>query len=368
MKKILHMTPPDINNGVYRYVFNHIKYVDQNKYQFEFLTRNKEDLMRAKEYQIYHFKIQAFANTERDSEDGLRKEIIRILSKGYDAIHLHTSVWRGFLIEQIAMEMKIPRVIVHSHSTGIDFTEKQDRDRILKIHEELKKEFDSRYATDVCACSRLAGKWLFGPQISEKEIKLLPNAIEVEKYHFRSEIRKSLREKLGIENKVVIGNIGRYCYQKNQEFLIRAFAKACKKNNHLFLMLIGEGELKNQIEELIMELGVKNSAVCFDWQEHVENYLQAMDIFCLPSHFEGLPISAIEAQAAGLPCYIADTVSDEVKITPLVTFLPLIEERWQYVLEQGRMNDDRERFDEDIMEKGYDVKSGVALLEKLYDA
>ena len=152
MKKILHMTPPDIRNGVYRYIFNHMKYINQNEYRFDFLTRNKDDLMKTSEYQEYGFKIQSFANTERDSKDGLRREIYRILENNYDAIHLHTSAWRGMLIEEIAMEMQIPQVIVHSHSTGVDFQSAEEREKVVKIHEEYKREFDFRYATDVCAC------------------------------------------------------------------------------------------------------------------------------------------------------------------------------------------------------------------------
>lgn len=366
MKKILHMTPPDINNGVYRYVFNHMKYINQSEYQFVFLTRNKADLMRTEEYRKYHFDIQSFENTERDSKDGLRKEIVRILSRGYDTVHLHTSVWRGFLIEQIAMEMQIPQVIVHSHSTGIDFTEKKDRDRLLQIHEELKRAFDFSYATDVCACSSLAAEWLYGPQIPKNRIKLLPNAIEAEKYRFRPEVRKRLREELGIANRIVVGNVGRYCYQKNQEFLVKVFAKAKKKNPALFLILIGQGELKQQIEKEIEELDIKNSVLCLDWQNNIEDYLQAMDVFCLPSRFEGLPISAIEAQAAGLQCYIADTVSKEVKITDIVTFLPLDEEIWRSMLEESNTAYEREDLDKKIADKGYDIRSAANRLKELY--
>lgn len=107
MKKIriLHMTPPEINNGVYQYIFNHMQFIDQNRYQFEFLTRNKAGLVKTKEYQKYRFNIWSFENTERDGREGLRREIIGILRNGFDAVHLHTSIWRGFLIEETAMEM-----------------------------------------------------------------------------------------------------------------------------------------------------------------------------------------------------------------------------------------------------------------------
>lgn len=366
MKKILHMTPPDINNGVHRYLFNHMQYLDHEKFQFAFLNRNAEKLMKTPEYQKYHFEIQSFHNTERDSRDGLRREIIRILSKGYDVIHLHTSIWRGFLIEEIAMEMGIPKVIVHAHSTGIDDEGKDDREKLLQIHEKYKDMFDLELATDVCACSVLAGEWLYGPKIPREQIKIMPNAIDIKEYHFQCETRKRMRNQLNIDDRTVIGNVGRYSYQKNQEFLVRSFAKAYRNNPKLYLLLIGQGDLIEKIRKLIYSLGIEDAVLCLDWQEHVEHYLQAMDVFCLPSYFEGMPISVIEAQTAGLPCFVSDKVTEEVKITELVTFLPLIEEMWQFVMEHSRSNDHRERFDEQIAKSGFDIKREVLKLESLY--
>ncbi len=364
--QILHMTPPEINNGVYKYLFNHMEYIDQDRYQFEFLTRNKAELMGTKEYQRYHFKVWSFENTQRDNEEGLRKEIIRILNHGFDAIHLHTSMWRGFLIEEIAMEMGIPQVIVHSHSTGVDFVAREERDKLLKIHETYKRRFNMGMATDVCACSRLAGEWLYGNQIPKDRIKILPNAVEVEKYHFNPKKRKQVRDRLGMEDRVVVGNVGRYSYQKNQEFLIRAFAKARQKNQKLFLILMGQGELKGQLIRLIDELDIANSAVCMDWQEHVDDYLQAFDVFCLPSHFEGLSICAVEAQAAGLKCYVSDTMAEETRITSLVEFLPLEEDVWEKALTEAEINADRKWYDDEIAKHGYDIKSATEKLMELY--
>ena len=366
MKRILHMTPPDIRNGVYRYIFNHMKYMNQKEYCFEFLTRNKEDLMKTPEYQEYGFAIQSFANTERDSKDGLRKEIYRILEKGYDAVHLHTSAWRGMLIEEVAMEMQIPKVIVHSHSTGVDFATDKERKQVEKLHEAYKKEFDFRYATHLCACSKMAADWLYGSHISREKILLLPNAIELERYHFNKTIREKLRKEHCMENRIVIGNVGRYSYQKNQEFLIKAFAKAYRKNNALFLLLIGQGELKECLEEQVKELGIEKSVLCLGWQDNIEDYLQAMDMFCLPSNFEGLPLSAIEAQAAGLKCLVADTVSSEVKVTELVTFLPLEESVWEMWLAKAKVADEKRWYDEEMRVAGYDVRRTAVELSELY--
>lgn len=366
-KRILHMTPPIINNGVYKYIFNHLEYIDRERYQFAFLTRNAKALEATEECEKYGFDIQSFCNTERNNEEKLRQEITSILRQGYDVVHLHTSFWRGFLIEQIAMELKIPKVIVHSHSTWVDVADDKRREDILRIHNEYKEKFDFRYATDVCACSRPAGDWLYGKQIPRERIQILPNAIDVEKYRFRSEIRKNLREKLGLKDKIVIGNVGRYCYQKNQSFLIKVFAKAREYNKKLFLMLIGEGELQNELKKQIVEMGLKDDICCLKWQENIFDYFQVMDVFCLPSLFEGLPITSVEAQAAGLKCFLSDTISTEAKVTNLGVFLPLEEEIWTEQLAHSVSAERRERKEAEIEKAGYDIRTAVKKLEQMYE-
>lgn len=366
-KKILHMTPPIINNGVYKYIFNHMAYMDRERYQFEFLTRNAKALAATEEHQKYGFAIQSFCNTERNNEEDLRKEIMEILSRGYDAIHLHTSFWRGFLIEQIAMEMRVPKVIVHSHSTWVDVKDDKKREEMITIHNAYKERFDFRYATDACACSRLAGDWLFGDRIPREKIQILPNAIDVEKYRFQPKTRENLRKKLGLEDRIVIGNVGRYCYQKNQNFLIRAFGRAREYNKKLFLLLIGGGELKDEMKKQIAGLGLKEDVCCLNWQEHVEDYFQAMDVFCLPSLFEGLAITGIEAQAAGLKCLLADTLSEEAKVTDLAAFVPLDEQLWAEKMAQSRQSGERARKDSEIEAAGYDIRTAVKKLEMLYE-
>ncbi len=366
-KKILHMTPPIINNGVYKYIFNQMAYIDRDHFRFDFLTRNAKALADTEEYRKYRFSIQQFCNTERNNEEEMRKEISNILSQGYDAVHLHTSFWRGFLIEQIAMEMKIPKVIVHSHSTWVDVKDDRKREEILRVHNAYKENFDFRYATDVCACSRLAGDWLYGERIPRDRIQILPNAIDVEKYRFRPEIRDSLRQKMGLEDRVVVGSVGRYSYQKNQGFLVKTFAQARKKNDKLFLLLIGGGELKDELRKQISDLELKEHVCCLNWQDNVEDYFQAMDVFCLPSLFEGLSITCIEAQAAGLKCLLADVISEESGITDLVTFLPLEEQIWMEEIALTKMSEERKQRGREIKEAGYDIRTAVKKLEKLYE-
>lgn len=360
------MTPPDINNGVYRYIFNHMRYMDLQKYQFAFLSKGAKELKLTEEYRQYGFQVHNLYNRQRDSWVGLQQEVVRVLSQGYDAIHLHTSSWRGFLIEQIAMEMKIEKVIVHSHSTGIDVSDERERKNQEAEHERYKNQFTIEYATDVWACSVLAADWLFGSQIPRERIQILPNAIDLKRYHFQPKKRQEIRSFLNLENRIIVGNVGRYSYQKNQEFLLRAFRKAHAHNPFLFLLCLGEGILLEKLKVLSRQFEIENSVMFLDWKDNVEDYLQAMDIFCLPSHFEGLPISAIEAQASGVRCLISENVTKEVQITDLVKFLPLEEICWAEELAGCTKDLYRDRQDEKIAKAGYDIQVAARRLEELY--
>ncbi|MDE7060704.1 MAG: glycosyltransferase, partial [Lachnospiraceae bacterium] len=284
----------------------------------------------------------------------------------YDIIHLHTSSWRGFLIEQTAMKMGIRRVIVHSHSAGIDIADEGERERQMEEHEKYKSQFSMKYATDVWACSSLAAEWLFGKNIPRKKIQILPDAIDINKYRFNPVKRQEIRAALNLENRIVIGNVGRYTYQKNQEFLIKAFAQAHAKTPSLFLLCLGEGELLEYLKCLANKFGIENNTLFMEWQENVEDYLQGMDLFCFPSRFEGLSISVIEAQAAGVKCLISDSIPEEVKITDLVKVLPLIEAEWVKELAGCRIDVDRHRQDENIAKAGYDIQRAAKRLENFY--
>lgn len=366
--KILHMMPPEVSNGVFRYVFNHMPYMEQLKYEFSFLTRAADELVKTKEYKAYHFPVYHLNGVQREGREGFIREVRSILSHGFDAVHLHTSSWRGFLIEETAMEMKIPKVIVHSHSSGIDFANAKERQKQTEEHESYKKQFTMEYATDVCACSRLAADWLFPACIPREKIQLLPNAIDVKTYHFNRRIRKEVRSRLGIENRIVVGHVGRYSYTKNQEFLVRCFAESRKKNPALYLILMGQGEKIAAVQKLVNALGMNENVKCYGWREDISNFLQAMDVFCLPSIFEGMPISAVEAQAAGLRCLVSDAVAHEIDLTGLVQFLPLEQEQWTDAIANTKEDRNRGRMDEWFDRAGYSMDASVRKLMRLYEA
>lgn len=365
--KILHMTPPIINNGIYKYIFSNLKYINKDKFQFDFMTQNRQDLMNTEEYQKYQFGIRSFSTTQRDNINLFQHQIRDILSDGYDVVQLHTSYWRGFVIEEIAMKLGIPKVIVHSHSTWIDKVNEDERKELLKIHENFKNIFDERYATHFWACSKKAGKWLFNNRICSNKLQIMPNAIELDRFAFNEIKRSEVRRKWNLDGAFVIGHTGRFEYQKNHEFLIRMFAKVYEKYSGSRLLLVGEGILMPEMKNLVQELRLNEVVIFTGWKDNIEELLQAMDVYCLPSRFEGLPISLIEAQTSGLRCFASSSITNEVKITDNVQFLDLEEALWEDEILKLAVGYSRQDETMQISEAGYDIRKQVEFLEKIYE-
>jgi len=367
MIKILHMTPPIVNNGVYKYIFQLYKYIDHSRFEFEFLMQNPKALMETVEYQKYHFKIHSFTTTQRENPAKFRQEIIDILSSSFDVLELHTSFWRGFMIEEIAMQVGIPKVIVHSHSSGLDWNDPVERRDMMEKHERFKREFNESLATDFWACSEKAADWLFGENIDRRKIKIIHNAINPIPYRYDPQKAVHIKEALGIKEKFVIGNTCRFEFQKNHEFLILCFAEVLKECEDAVLLLAGEGALQDDMKQFADQLGVSEKVIFLGWRNDIPNLLQAIDVYALPSKFEGLPIVALEAQAAGLRCLVSDTISREVIITKECYPLELSVNTWkEKILQLFHEKYMRSYPIDEFVKAGYDINSYIHTIENLY--
>ena len=179
--------------------------------------------------------------------------------------------------------------------------------------------FFSLLYTDCCACSPEAGEFLFG----DRECYVVNNGLYVPKYEFSEETRNRIREELGVENKFVLGHIGRFAYQKNQEFLIYILKAVVEKGEDAVLLLVGEGENIDMVKSIAEDLNLADRVIFYGTTDYVNEVVQAMDCFVFPSRFEGLGIVAIEAQASGLSCVASTEVPAKIKISDKTTFLSL---------------------------------------------
>jgi glycosyltransferase involved in cell wall biosynthesis len=221
-------------------------------------------------------------------------------------------------------------------------------------------------ATHMAAGSTEAGVSMFGEKAKDKLI-IVPRARELESFRYNRDLRKIMREELGISNCHVILNVGRMVEQKNQLFLLESFKLAAEKDINLVLLIAGEGFLRSTLETRIDELGIRDSVRLPGNRDDIPALMQATDLFVLPSLYEGLPGAAVEAQAAGLPCLLADTVSPEASIIPEAEFLPITQ---GVAIWSQRMLATRgaKRYDtmQQMQDAGYDIRTAARMLEELY--
>ena len=220
-----------------------------------------------------------------------------------------------------------------------------------------------RYANTYFACSKLAGDYLF----KKKKYHLINNAIDAKRFKYDPKVRKQMRKELGISDDCfLIGNVGRLCRQKNQRFLIDVFSLVCEKVDSK-LLIIGDGELKKELETHIKELNLEDKVIMHAPVNNVEDYYQAMDMFVLPSLYEGLGIVNIEAQACGLKTIVSDKVPEIAKISDLLSFVKLnaSEQEWADVILKNKDYTRKEQKDV-LKNSGYDLDYESEKLVKLY--
>ena len=261
----------------------------------------------------------------------------------------------------IAKRAGVPITVAHSRSAGVGKGLKAVATRILR------KNLYRR--TDYCfACSEAAGIDAFGEAwVNAGNVKVIYNAIDVGKFVYRPEVRDVMRKRLEIEDKLVLGHVGRFYYPKNHPYLIEVFAAVYAVRKDAVLLLIGDGDDREKIEQRCEELGVRDRVLFMGNQRNPEDYYQAFDFFLLPSFYEGLPGVLVEAQAAGLKCLVSDTVTKEAQATDLVTYMSIDgpAETWAEELLSQTGYDRRDTYRE-LTERGFDVKAQAEAYRNFY--
>ena len=286
------------------------------------------------------------------------RDVFRIIKDGgYDAVHVHFEEW-SFLYLLIARLCKVPVRICHAHTAHMIGADK-------KIHYRLFRFLLNRFATIRIACSKDAGDHLYG----KLPYVILHNAFETERYKYNDQTRQKMRRALGVENCFVMGVVGRLAFPKNPEFTVDIFAEGKKLNNKAALLFIGRGALEEQVKKKVSELNLSDSVLFLGHRDDVPELLQAMDVFVLPSQFEGLGMVYVEAQAAGLRTFAtADVVPIEACLsTELFTYIPQSATAMQWA-EKIISADTTNRIDTSdlVRTKGYDISIERKKLEKLY--
>ena len=281
----------------------------------------------------------------------------------YDVIHSNSGkVWINYYSCYFGIKNNIPVRIVHSHSALLPRKNPE-----IQRQDDIYREFIKENAVDFLACSAKAATWLYGKGFTDYTI--IKNGINLEKYQFNEETRIKYRMELGINNKFVIGHIGRFVEAKNHEFLLNIFKEIIKDNKDCVLLMAGGGELLENIKEKAKKMKIFGNCMFLGERMDVPELLQAMDVFVFPSLFEGLGIAVIEAQASGLPCITSEEIPEEACIPGEVKRIPLTapEVYWaKQVLKYRVINKVRKAKCIELKTEGYNVQDSARKLWKLY--
>lgn len=309
------------SGGIDKYLLNFLEKVSGEDVRLDFLT-NEIDPELEKKLKTYHSRIFAIQNLKHPRTQ--YRQVKAIIKKGnYDAVYLNISTAIDCIAVIAAKHMGVNRIMLHSHSSGNDCESTLKRSVFDFIHK-CCRLFLYRYGTEFYACSVKAGEWLFPKKIVDSDkFQVIHNAVDREKFEYSVEKRKKIREELGIKDQFVLGHVGNFCYQKNHYFLIEIFEEIHKRDPEAVLLLAGDGVRFEQVRQIVSQKGMEESVKLLGRRSDADCLYQGMDAFILPSNFEGLPIAGIEAQSAGLPCFMSDTITRESKITKNCYFISL---------------------------------------------
>lgn len=370
MKRVLQISIGDkVFGGVENIIYGIYKHIDKEKIQFDFLSP-KYSTYESVRKEITEFGGKIYElGISRDSfinKIKYAKALKKFLKENkYEIVHINSGVFLFDLqVAIVAKKAKVKTVIVHSHSNIINSVLKQKIINILKPI--LYKLTDEHLA-----CSKQAALALYPlKKVNDNEIKYISNGIEIYKYIFNEEKRYSLRKKMNIENCTVYGSVGRFYPEKNHSFLIDTFKCISDSNENARLLLIGTGPLEQEIKNKIKELKIEDKVIVTGFVKNVNEYLNAMDVFILPSKYEGLGIVLIEAQTNGLPCVCSDKVPDEAKISKEFIRISLNESNkyWAEKIIKIENNSNQKRNESYIntINNNYDIKDTVKIMEEIY--
>lgn len=353
--KILQFELDENPGGIETFLLNVYSNIDKEKYQFDFITRSSNPA-KAEELKKLGAKIYRVSSYKNPVKYIL--EIRKILSEGYDIVHINKNSAANILPFIIAKKYSNTKVIAHSHNTmptvsgatkTLHFINRSTLYRLSDVH---------------LACSNEAGKWLY----SGRPYKVIANGIDCSIYKFSESVREEYRNKLGLENSFAILNVGRFTDQKNHKRLIEIFKEILKQRENSKLVLIGTGPLKSQIKESANSLGLLDKVIFLEKRNDVSKIMMACDCFIMPSLYEGLPFAAIEAQASGLPVFLADSISRETAVTDSVKWFSLSESNHAIAGLIKPQSVDRNEMNLEVMNSQYNIRNTVSKLEEIYSS
>ena len=360
--------------GAEAMIMNYYRNIDRTQVQFDFMLHREEEGAYDEEIRklggrifimpsIHPFKYKTYVRQLRD---------FFTEHPEYQIIHSHLNAL-SFIVLGMAKKLNVPIRISHSHTAVASnaifkvFNKDSEKSIIVKDYiQHLLRRKVRRVASHYFACGQKAGEWLFGKENSTS-FQIINNAIDTKPFQFDEQLSLEIKRKLGLTDQKIVGHIGRFNEYKNHLFLIEIFKELASLKPDYHLLLIGDGHLRAKTEKLVEAYDLKDRVTFLGVREDISALLQAIDLFVFPSLYEGLPVTLVEAQAAGIRIFASDRVTTEVDITGLVDFigLELPAVMWAKSIDENSRYQ-RINTRDKVIKGGYDIKANVVDLQQFY--
>ncbi|MDY3060765.1 MAG: glycosyltransferase family 1 protein [Fusobacterium sp.] len=359
--RILQITGGMNMGGIENFIMNIYRNIGRDRVQFDFLIHQEEKQIFEDEIISLGGKVFRIPSLGKVGHFKYIKGLREFFQshQEYKIVHSHYNTISGIILRE-AKKCGIKVKIAHSHTSYPKYR------FIESIYKNYSKNLINRNTEERYACSQKAGEWLYG---KIENFKVINNGIDPKEYKFNERIRKNIRNELKTkDNEILIGHVGRFSPEKNHEFIIDVFKELYSKNNKYRLVLVGTGDTEDKIKEKVKNLNLQEVINFLGVRKDVKNLLQGFDIFLLPSIFEGLPVTLVEAQGAGLKCFISDTVTKEIDLEcGLTEFISLgkASKEWAEIIDKNREYIRKDTIDS-LRVHGYDMTENAKNLENRY--
>ncbi len=350
--------------GAETMLMNIYRNIDRSRIQFDFVVHTEEkgafdDEIKSLGGNIFH--CPKYNGKNHFEYIKWWNDFFEKNSENFTAVHGHIGSTASMYLSSAKKYSLF--TIAHSHNTDGRLTLKN---RLYKLI-----SYSTRNIADYFfACSYAAGKDRYGVRIAENSdvFTVLKNAVDTERFLFNADYRTQIRQEFNIsDDKIVVGHIGRFNLQKNHSFLVDIAYETIKINRNVVFMLVGGGDLENDIKNKVTSLGISDNVLFTGIREDTNKLYQAFDLFLFPSFFEGLPVTLVEAQTSGLTCLVSDTITKEVSLTDLIHFMSIEKSAsdWADAL-LGLISSGRKNTKQQIVSSGYDINTTSKWLENFY--
>ena len=359
--RILQITGGMDMGGIENFIMNIYRNIDRKKVQFDFLIHQEEKQVFEDEILSLGGKIYRIPSFGKLGHFNYLKTLNSFFKEHleYKIVHSHYNTVSGIILRE-AKRCGIKKRIAHSHTSYPKYR------FIEKIYKSYSKFLINPNSTKKFACSKKAGEWLYGVG---SDFKVINNGINPKEYKFNQNLREKVRRELKIRAEdIIVGHVGRFSREKNHSFLIKIFNELLRKNENYVLVLVGIGNTLDPIKKEVEELNIDKNVRFLGVRKDVNRLLQAFDLFMLPSIFEGLPVTLVEAQGAGLKCFISDIVTKEIDLEcGLIEFISLERspKEWAEIIDKNREYERKDTV-EALRSHGYDMTQNAKELEDLY--